>query len=522
MPATAQTHPTDWMNPHTGEVRKLSTLLEVSRALLAAREFKAGLVRVLEILGDHHGAIRSTVVLRNERTGDVVIEASAGAIDASTARYRLGEGITGEVVRSGEPMVVPQVSREPRFLNRAAARPELAHQELTYISVPIALDGETAGALGIDLLYKPDRDYERTLKFLGVVGSMIAQAMKVHQLVEADRQLLVNENTSLRLELKDRYGFANMVGTSRAMQEVYEQVAQVAPTNTTVLLRGESGTGKELIAHAIHYNSARAKKPFIKVSCAALPQDLIESELFGYEKGAFTGAYASKKGRFELAEGGTLFLDEIGELNLATQVKLLRVLQEREFERLGGTETLASNVRLVTATNKDLEKAIAAGDFREDLYYRLNVFAIFVPPLRERKPDILQLANHFLEKFSRQHSKNVKRIATPAIDMLMCYHWPGNVRELENAIERSVVVCNTQVLHAHHLPPTLQTAEASGTTIDVSLEQATEAFEKDVLQDALKSARGNRAKAARLLSTTGRVFNYKVKKYGIDWRRFKE
>jgi len=523
MPAPAHSQSTDWMNPHAGEVRKLSTLLEVSQALLAAREFKTGLIRVLEILGDHHGAVRSTVVLLDEQTGDVAVEASAGAIDSEkSVRYRLGEGITGEVVQSGTPMVVPQVSHEPRFLNRAAARPELARQELTYICVPIPLDGQTVGALCIDLLYKSDRDYERTTKFLGVVGSMIAQAMKVHQLIEADRQLLVSENTSLRLELKERYGFSNMVGTSRAMQEVYEQVAQVAPTNTTVLLRGESGTGKELIAHAIHYNSARARKPFIKVSCAALPQDLIESELFGYEKGAFTGAHAPKKGRFELAEGGTLFLDEIGELNLATQVKLLRVLQEREFERLGGTQTIPSNVRLITATNKDLEKAIAAGDFREDLYYRLNVFAIFVPPLRERKPDILQLANHFLEKFSLQHGKNVKRIATPAIDMLMCYHWPGNVRELENAIERSLVVCNTQVLHAHHLPPTLQTAEESGTAIDVSLEKATEAFEKDVLQDALKSARGNRAKAARLLSTTGRVFNYKVKKYGIDWRRFRE
>jgi len=511
------------MNPHAGEVRKLSTLLEVSQALLAARELKAGLIRVLEILGNHHGAVRSTVVLLDERTGDVAVEASAGAIDRDKpVRYRLGEGITGEVVQSGMPTVVPQVSHEPRFLNRAATRPELARQELTYICVPIPLDGQTVGALGIDLLYKPDRDYERTTKFLGVVGSMIAQAMKVHQLIEADRQLLVSENTSLRLELKERYGFSNMVGTSRAMQEVYEHVAQVAPTNTTVLLRGESGTGKELIAHAIHYNSARARKPFIKVSCAALPQDLIESELFGYEKGAFTGAHAPKKGRFELAEGGTLFLDEIGELNLATQVKLLRVLQEREFERLGGTQTIPSNVRLITATNKDLEKAIAAGDFREDLYYRLNVFAIFVPPLRERKPDILQLANHFLEKFSLQHGKNVKRIATPAIDMLMCYHWPGNVRELENAIERSLVVCNTQVLHAHHLPPTLQTAEESGTAIDVSLEKATEAFEKDILQDALKSARGNRAKAARILSTTGRVFNYKVRKYGIDWRRFRE
>jgi Nif-specific regulatory protein len=305
------------------------------------------------------------------------------------------------------------------------------------------------------------------------------------------------------------------------MRQVYEQIAQVARTNTTVLLRGESGTGKELIAHAIHYNSPRSKKAFIKVSCAALPQDLIESELFGYEKGAFTGAYTSKKGRFEAAEGGTLFLDEIGDLNLATQVKLLRILQEREFERLGGTETIRTNIRLIAATNKDLERAIAAGEFREDLYYRLNVFAIFVPPLRERKPDVLLLADHFLEKFSKEHGKHVKRIATPAIDMLSSYHWPGNVRELANVIERAIVVCDSQVIHAHHLPPTLQTAEASGTGQTTTLRDSLEAFEKDALQDALKSARGNRAKAARLLSTTERIFNYRVRKYGIDWRRFK-
>jgi Nif-specific regulatory protein len=305
------------------------------------------------------------------------------------------------------------------------------------------------------------------------------------------------------------------------MQEVYRQISQVARTNTTVLLRGESGTGKELIAHAIHYNSTRAKKPFIKVSCAALPQDLIESELFGYEKGAFTGAQTAKKGRFELADGGTLFLDEVGELNLTTQVKLLRALQEREFERLGGTETIKANIRLIAATNKDLEKAIAGGDVREDLYYRLNVFSIFVPPLRERKADVLLLADHLLEKFSREHGKKIKRISTPAIDMLASYHWPGNVRELANAIERAVVVCDAQVVHAYHLPPTLQTAEASGTGQTASLKEALEAVEKDVLQDALKSARGNRAKAARLLATTERIFNYRVRKFGIDWRRFK-
>jgi Nif-specific regulatory protein len=514
-----------WTEPaeaHAGEVRKLSTLLEASQALSVTLDLKDALHRVLEILGRHHGAIRSTVVLLDEETGVVEVEASAGAVTPGRrVHYRIGEGITGKVVETGKAIVVPRVSREPTFLHRAAERPELPDQELSYISAPITLEGRTVGAVSVDLHYKADRDYNRTAKFLGVVASMIAQAVRVHRLIQADRQRLVDENTHLRQELKERYDFSNLVGTSGPMRQVYEQISQVARTNTTVLLRGESGTGKELIAHAIHYNSSRAKKPFIKVSCAALPHDLIESELFGYEKGAFTGAQTSKKGRFELADGGTLFLDEIGELNLTTQIKLLRVLQEREFERLGSTVTIRSNIRLVAATNKDLEAAIAAGEFREDLYYRLNVFAIYVPPLRDRKPDITLLADHFVEKFAREHGKKVKRISTPAIDMLASYHWPGNVRELANAVERAVVVCEGQVLHAHHLPPTLQTAEASGTAPTTSLKEAMDAFEKDALLDALKSARGNRAKAARLLSTTERIFNYRVRKLGIDWKRFK-
>jgi Nif-specific regulatory protein len=331
----------------------------------------------------------------------------------------------------------------------------------------------------------------------------------------------VEENTHLRQELRERYDFSNIMGTSGPMRQVCEQIAQVARTNTTVLIRGESGTGKELIAHAIHYNSLRANKPLVKVSCAALPESLIESELFGYEKGAFTGAQSRRKGRFELAESGTLFLDEIGDVNPGTQVKLLRVLQEREFERLGGTETIRSNVRLIAATHKDMEKMIATTEFREDLYYRLNVFTIFVPPLRDRKPDLLLLSDHFLEKFSRENGKSIKRISTPAIDMLTSYHWPGNVRELENCLERAVLVCDGHVIHAHHLPPTLQTAEASGTVMRLSLKDALAAYEKDLIQDALKTTRGNRAKAARLLNTTERILNYQVGKYGIDWRRFK-
>jgi Nif-specific regulatory protein len=350
---------------------------------------------------------------------------------------------------------------------------------------------------------------------------MMGHAIKAEQLLDGERRRLKDENTHLLEELRQRNDFSNIIGTAGPMRQVLQQVAQVAHTNTTVLIRGESGTGKELIAHAIHYNSSRAQRPFVRVNCAALPETLIESELFGYEKGAFTGAHALKKGRFELAQGGTLFLDEIGDMNVATQVKLLRVLQEREFDRLGGTVTVRANVRVIAGTNKDLERAMAEGRFREDLYYRLNVFSIFVPPLRERKSDLLLLADHFLQKYSREHKKDIRRISTPAIDVLTACHWPGNVRELENVIERSVLTCDSNVLHAHDLPPTLQTTHSSGTIAMLSLEEAVIAYEKDILLDALKTTRGNRSKAASLLRTTERVVNYKVRKYRIDIRRFR-
>ncbi len=503
------------------EIKKLNTLLEINRLLSGTFNLKHSLHRILEILEQRHGMFRSTVMVMNKHS-ELQIEASNGiAADGLRALYRLGEGITGRVAESGKPIVVPQVSREPMLLNRAAQRKGLK-EELTYICVPVLTGRKTVGALGVDLHFKKDRDYEPLVKFLRLVGCMIGQGVRVESLVEAETQRLMEENIHLREELRERYDFSNMVGSSGGMRQVYEQIAQVAASNTTVLIRGESGTGKELIAHALHYNSPRAKKPFVKVSCAALPETLIESELFGYEKGAFTGAQARKPGRLEMAEGGTLFLDEVGDLNLTTQVKLLRVIQTREFERLGSTQTIKINVRLVAATNKDLEKAIADGSFREDLYYRLNVFAIFVPPLRERKPDVMALADYFLEKYNKEHGKNIKRISTPAIDMLMSYHWPGNVRELENTMERAVLICEGNVIYGHHLPPTLQTAEASGTAVHVTLTDAVASYEKDLIQDALKMTRGNRSKAARQLSTTERILNYKVGKYGIDCRRFRK
>ena len=504
------------------ELRRLSTLLEISQTLAAGTNQKSALHQVLGILDRHHSIIRSTVALLAANDDIEVVAAEGPPGGRADVKFRPGEGITGRVVQSGKPIVVPKASREPMFLRRTAERPELGREEISYVCVPILLNRKAVGALGADLRFHPDRDFDRTVKFLGVVASLMAQSIRIQRVIDADRERLREENSHLKSELRERYDFSNILGTSGPMRLVYEQVSQVARTDTTVLIRGESGTGKELIAQAIHYNSLRSKRPFVKVSCAALPESLIESELFGYEKGAFTGAQATKKGRFELAEGGSLFLDEIGELNLATQIKLLRVIQGREYERLGGTKTIQANVRLITATHKDIESAIRDGSFREDLYYRLNVFAIFLPPLRERKPDLLLLADHFLEKASLAHGKHIKRISTPAIDMLMAYHWPGNVRELENAIERAVVVCDGQVVHAHHLPPTLQTAASSGTSMSLSLQDALEAYEKDLIQDALKTTRGNRAKAARLLSTTGRIMNYKVRQLGIDWRRFKK
>ncbi len=512
------------MTPEQAEARKLATFLETGQVLAGTFELKEAMSRVLGILGRHHGMIRGAVMLLAEDTNELRIVASHGLDEdgARRVKYQMGEGITGRVAQTGKPVVVPQISREPMFLDRLGARKKtLKHQELSFICVPVLINRNPVGALGVDLRYKADRDYERATRFLSIIATMIAQAIKVGHLIEADKQRLLDENIHLKQELRERYDFSHIVGNSGPLRQVYEQVTQVARTNTTVLLRGESGTGKELIAHAIHYNSLRANKPFIKVSCAALPETLIESELFGYEKGAFTGAQGRKKGRFELAEGGTLFLDEIGDLNVSTQIKLLRVLQEREFERLGGTETIKINVRLVAATNKDMEQAISDGQFREDLYYRLNVFAIFMPPLRERKSDVLLLADHFLEKYAREHRKSIKRISTPAIDMLASYHWPGNVRELENIIERSVLVCETNVIHGHHLPPTLQTAEGSGTVTRLSLEATVAAFERDIIMDALKTTRGNRKRAAKLLDTTERIIGYKVKKYGIDSDRFR-
>ena len=503
-------------------LHKLSLLVEINQVVSHSLDIKESLQTTLKLLQKSYPIKAGAVFLMDENGEELSMTAGVGYSSRSAkTKYHLGEGLTGRIAESGKPIVVPQVSKEPLFLNRMSSWDPKKDREQSFIGVPIILDYKTLGVLVVSLAFNPKRDYNSTVKFFTLVASTLVQSIRLKRIVELERKRLLDENVQLKRKLHEEFNFSNIIGNSHEIRKVYEQVAQVAYTDTTVLIRGESGTGKELIAQAIHYNSLRSDKPFIQVNCAAIPENLIESEFFGYEKGAFTGALSRKKGRFELANGGTIFLDEIGDLSLMTQVKLLRVLQTQEFERVGGTETIKVDVRIIAATNANLEKLITEGKFREDLYYRLNVFPIFLPPLRERKTDILLLADYFMLKYSRKHGKTVKRISTPAIDMLMRYHWPGNVRELENCIERAVLLCEDQVIHSYHLPPTLQTAESSGTIPQLSLTHAVESYEKELIQDALKTSRGNKAKAARLLGITERMIGYKIKKYDINIKRFK-
>lgn len=505
------------------EVSELALLFEISQLLDRSIDLREEIGHILRAIAGHTGMLRGTITLLNRETGELFIEAGHGLSgeQMERGRYQPGEGVVGKVVQTGRPVIIPAISKEPTFLNRTGARTNLHKEEISYICVPIKIGAEVVGALSADRLFSEEITLEEDLRLMTIIASMIAQAVRLRQEAEEERNRLLEENTRLQNELKARFRPANMIGKSNAMQTVFDQIQQVAKSDASVLIRGESGVGKELVAHAIHYNSLRANKPFIRVNCAALPESVIESEFFGHEKGAFTGAVQQRQGRFELAHGGTIFLDEIGDLTPQTQIRLLRVLQEREFERVGGTETLTVDVRVIAATNRHLEELMETETFRSDLYYRLNVFPIHIPPLRERRTDILELANFFVEKYSKQLHKYVRRISTPAIDMLMSYHWPGNVRELENCIERAVLLTEDDVVHGHHLPPTLQTAEASNTKIKGTLEESIDRLERELIIEALKDARGNKARAARALGVTERIMGLRVAKHGITPKQYR-
>ena len=407
------------------------------------------------------------------------------------------------------------------FLNRTRSRGSSGGRAMSFLCVPIQHGKNIIGTLSADCEFRPGANFEEEIRMLTVLSGLFAQTVTRIQAVNQERDKLLHENIKLKQELSEKYRLDSIISKSSRMQEVLEMIYRVADSNATVLLRGESGTGKTLAAKAIHYNSKRAQKPFVVVNCSALPETLLESELFGYEKGAFTGAQGMKKGRFEAAEGGTLFLDEIGDLALNLQVKLLNVVQEREFQRLGSTRTQKCNVRLIAATNKDLEQAVANGTFREDFYYRLNVFPIYLPPLRKRPTDVLLLAESFMRKFNKENKKHVKRISTPAIDLLTQYHWPGNVRELQNCIERALLICDEDSIKSYHLPPSLQSSATVGEKNPLSFAVAVENFEKELLIEALKNCQGNQTKVAKYLDSSLRIINYKINKYKIDCRKYK-
>jgi len=501
----------------------LSLLFHVSKVVAKSSDLEEAVIQVMDELATKFGILQAFLTVLNRNSSRIGIEVAYGLTQEQKERgeYKIGEGIIGEVVKSGEAVIVPHISDETRYLNRTQSTSK-SEDEDSFICVPIKAKNEIIGTFCAKLKFYPSRSFERDMELFSIIASMFARLVR-------SRQDKVEELEKLHYQkLRDQglYSYDDrvnsLVGESGKMQEVYDMISKVAMTNATILIRGESGVGKELVAKAIHDQSPRSKMEMVKINCAAIPELLIESELFGYEKGAFTGADKLHKGRFEIAEKSTIFLDEIGDLSPNLQVKILRVLQEKEFQRLGGNETLKADVRIITATNRDLEELMLKNEFREDLYYRLNVFPLFIPPLRERRADIPLLVNHFIEKNNKIHGLDIKRISSTAIDLLMTYHWPGNIRELENCIERASILSTDRVIRSHNLPPTLQSAASTHSRVDGGLEAILENVEKQMLIDALNLSKGNITKAAEQLKLTERMMGLRIKKYQIDPVIFKK
>ena len=499
--------------------RELAALYSIARLLSDHSGQVEMLSEVLGILDRELELTRGTVMLHSMDSGDLVVEAAhdVGSPRQYDIRYRRGEGILGHVLETGLPEIIRSIADEPRFKGRLYQRDTPEDRTISFICVPITLDNEVVGTLSADMLYESDRRLLESQRVLSIVASVIAYDVKARSLAKIARRGLEAENLRLRSALGERFHPANITGNSNVMQGVYERIELVSKSDTTVLVRGESGTGKELVASAIHYSGMRAKRPFVKINCAALSESLIESELFGHEKGAFTGALHERIGRIEEAQGGSLFLDEIGDFSPAIQVKLLRVLQEREYQRVGSNKTFKADVRIIAATNRDLELSVQDGTFRNDLYYRINVFPIHLPPLRQRNNDVILLADHFVETFSKKLEKEVRRISTAALNAMLAYHWPGNVRELENCIEHAVLLSDDGVIHAHNLPPSLQMPELTERPKGGSLKRNVQILEKDMVIDALKRHEGNVNAAAEELGITGRMVRYKIETLDIDY-----
>ncbi|MBC7784341.1 MAG: sigma 54-interacting transcriptional regulator, partial [Burkholderiales bacterium] len=436
-------------------LENLSVLNEIGQILSSSLELTDVFGRIMALISGRLQMHRGTLVLLDESTGRLRTEAAVGLSheDIERNKYALGEGITGAVVATGRTRVIADVRTEPDFLNKTH-RIDLqnASVAVSFFCVPIRIESRVAGALAIDKPFVSQQQLDQDTRFLEIISAFFAQAIQINRMVVRQKEQLLEENDQLRAQVRDRFRFENIIGDSPAMHEVFGVVGQVANSRATVLLLGETGTGKEMIAKAIHYNSPRKDKPFIRVNCGALTGTLLESELFGHVKGSFTGAIKDKMGRFEAADAGTIFLDEIGTMEPVLQVKLLRVLQEREFERVGDTTVVKVDVRVIAATNVDLQEEVAKSNFREDLFYRLNVVSIYLPPLRNRREDVPRLIDYFLDKYNVINGRSLRKISREMLNVLMRYPWPGNVRELENAIERAVVLSNGEEFTEDLLP----------------------------------------------------------------------
>ena len=497
-------------------LKEIAVIQKISEAIIHERNVDKLLENVLGILDTEMGMLRGTFALL---FGDTLkIEASHGLDEneKQLGHYRMGEGITGHVAETGRSHVIPDLRKDSRFLNRTGSRNY--DSQVAFICVPLIHEEQVIGTLSIDRPVDGATDLDRDVALLEIIANITGDAANECIEMHDEQEALREENRKLRNMLSSNP--TELVGNCREMQLVYEQVRQVAPSDATVLIRGSSGTGKEMIARAIVNLSPRKDKPFITLNCAALPENLVESELFGHEKGAFTGAVTQRIGRAEAANGGTLFLDEIGDLTVQTQVKLLRFLQEKTFSRVGSNEERHSDVRFLAATSRNLEELMEKKLFREDLFYRLNIFPISMPDLAKRQSDVILLAEHFIERMNLRYRKKVVRLSTTAINLLMSYHWPGNVRELENCMERAVLTATDDCIHSYNLPPSLQTSLSTGSLISAEMKSAPldvmmNNYERELITEAIKRHNGNLSAAGRELGVSPRMMNYRMNKLGM-------
>ena len=514
--------------PLSTQGAELHALYRITRLIGNAVQLESSLSKILEILNDTLKMKRATLLLYDKLSQRLTIKASCGLSAEEKLRgvYSPDEGIIGRIFKSKSPFIVPDINSEPLFLNRTGARQSFSKSTISFLGVPVMVHEVPEGVLTVDRLFAEDVSFEEDIRFLTILATLIGQFLILHREIEKKEANLIKENQNLKAKLHHLHGGHFIIGHSKPMQQVFSIIDKIGNSTATALLLGESGTGKELVARAIHESGNRTTKPFIKINCAALPETLLESELFGHEKGAFTGAHATRPGRFELAEGGTIFLDEIGEMPLSLQAKILRILQEKQFERIGGIKTYSADVRIVAATNVSLESEIAKGKFRADLFYRLNVVPILLPPLRERKDDIPLLFNYFLQKSNTRNERDLK-ITSELLDFLIDYHWPGNVREMQNLVERMVILAENDQLTMQDLPSNVRLAESFNRvefsnghppvpSKILSSGESLEAIERREIEASLKRNGWVQIRAARELGLTQRQIGYRIKKYGLS------